>query len=122
MGQANKNILDGSNIELGYATESLDYGNEFGAAESVCRLLDVNQIEISNDFCFAKYNNSQQCLQINFRVKTLQLSDRNHHQHHRMLQAFVMQRKFHTLILTWILKQKRRLLISIQVMKFCHSF
>lgn len=39
--KANKYILNGSDIELGSATEMIDYGNEFGAAESVCRLLDV---------------------------------------------------------------------------------
>lgn len=40
--KANINILNGSDIELGYAHEMIDYGNEFGAAESVCRLLEVN--------------------------------------------------------------------------------
>lgn len=39
---ANKNTLKGSDIELGFSTENLDYGNEFLAAESVCRLLEVS--------------------------------------------------------------------------------
>lgn len=38
---ANKNILKDSDIELGSAIELLDYGNEFEAAESLCRLLEV---------------------------------------------------------------------------------
>lgn len=40
---ANNNILKGSDIELGSSCEYLDYGNEFMAAESVCRLLEVNR-------------------------------------------------------------------------------
>lgn len=38
---ANENILSESDIQLGFSTEMLDDTNEFGAAESVCRLLDV---------------------------------------------------------------------------------
>lgn len=38
---ANKNILSGSDIELKYTIELIDYGNEFMAAEGVCRLLEV---------------------------------------------------------------------------------
>lgn len=38
---ANENILSESDIQLGFSTEMLDDINEFGAAESVCRLLDV---------------------------------------------------------------------------------
>lgn len=41
VGVANNNILKGSDITLGYTVELLDYGDEFGAAESVCRLFEV---------------------------------------------------------------------------------
>lgn len=38
---ANEKILSQSDIELKYTVELLDYGNEFIASESVCRLLEV---------------------------------------------------------------------------------
>lgn len=43
---ANENILSGSDIELGFSPEILDDINEFGAAESVCRLLDVCKLAV----------------------------------------------------------------------------
>lgn len=43
---ANKNILNGSDIELKYSSELIDYGNEFMAAESVCGLLEVRNFFI----------------------------------------------------------------------------
>lgn len=45
---ANKNILRDSDIELGSAVELLEYGNEFEAAERVCRLLEVKSIFFYN--------------------------------------------------------------------------
>lgn len=47
---ANEKILSGTDIEIKYTAELIDYGNEFMASESVCRLLDVCHMIFSQVF------------------------------------------------------------------------
>lgn len=68
---ANKNTLKGSDIELGFSTENIDYGDEFLAAESVCRLLEVSDT-FKRFVCIFLNALSNNDIDATFRAKTLQ--------------------------------------------------
>lgn len=53
--KANKNILNGTDIELGFTIAKIDYGNEFGAAQGLCELLEVGLNDLSS-ISFASNN------------------------------------------------------------------